>query len=171
MQKREGGGNIMRIRDYDRTLAVGYARKWALGRNPAYYDFDPIGGDCTNFISQCLFAGAGQMNFTPVFGWYYLSLDNRAPAWTGVEYLHNFLVGNRAEGPFALETGVEKLERGDVIQLGSESGNFYHSLLVTEIQPEILVCAHTFDALDKPLAEYYYDRARFLHVEGVRKNG
>ena len=33
---------------------IAYARKWAFSRNPAYYDFDDIGGDCTNFISQCL---------------------------------------------------------------------------------------------------------------------
>lgn len=159
----------MRISFYDRAAAVTYARKWALGRNPAYYDFDPIGGDCTNFVSQCLFAGAGVMNYTPVFGWFYLSLHHRAPAWTGVEFLRNFLTGNEAAGPFASETSVEKLEKGDVIQLGSETGIFYHSLLVTETQPAILVCAHTFDALDKPLDAYYYDRARVLHVEGVRK--
>lgn len=29
------------------------------GRSPAYYDFSRIGGDCTNFASQGLYAGAG----------------------------------------------------------------------------------------------------------------
>ena len=57
---------------YDRDAAVAYARRWALSRNPLYYDFEDIGGDCTNFASQCLFAGAGVMNFTPVTGWYYV---------------------------------------------------------------------------------------------------
>ncbi|MGL5314596.1 MAG: amidase domain-containing protein, partial [Peptostreptococcaceae bacterium] len=37
---------------YDRDAAVAYAQKWALGRNPAYKDYEPWGGDCTNFISQ-----------------------------------------------------------------------------------------------------------------------
>ena len=41
----------MREIPYNRTAAVNYARKWALGRNPAYYDFEEIGGDCTNFAS------------------------------------------------------------------------------------------------------------------------
>ena len=54
---------------YDRSAAVAYARKWAFGRNPEYYDFGGIGGDCTNFVSQCLYAGAGVMNFTPELGW------------------------------------------------------------------------------------------------------
>ena len=51
---------------YDRNAAVAYAKEWALGRNPAYYNFDGIGGDCTNFASQSIFAGAKVMNYTPV---------------------------------------------------------------------------------------------------------
>ena len=47
---------------YDRRRAVEYALRWALSRNPEYYDFEDIGGDCTNFVSQCLFAGCGVMN-------------------------------------------------------------------------------------------------------------
>ena len=54
---------------YDRGATTAYARRWALGRNPAYYDFTELGGDCTNFVSQCLFAGSGVMNLTPVTGW------------------------------------------------------------------------------------------------------
>ena len=41
---------------YNREEAVSYARKWALGRNPAYFDFQKLGGDCTNFASQCIYA-------------------------------------------------------------------------------------------------------------------
>jgi hypothetical protein len=53
---------------YDRAAAVAYARKWALSRNPAYYDYDPLGGDCTNFASQCVLAGGGVMNLSPRSG-------------------------------------------------------------------------------------------------------
>ncbi len=42
-----------------------YAHLWAYGRNPRYYDYEGIGGDCTNFASQCIYAGAGVMNDTP----------------------------------------------------------------------------------------------------------
>ena len=71
--------------EYNRDLAVAYARQWAFRRNPAYYDFEKIGGDCTNFASQCLFAGIGVMNYTKDVGWYYRSLADRSAAWTGVE--------------------------------------------------------------------------------------
>ena len=36
-------------RPYNRELAVQYAHKWAFGRNPAFTDFEELGGDCTNF--------------------------------------------------------------------------------------------------------------------------
>ena len=55
---------------YDRFRAVAYALRWALSRNPRYYDFEDIGGDCTNYVSQCLFAGCGVMNYAPENGWY-----------------------------------------------------------------------------------------------------
>ena len=81
----------MRELVYDRAAAVAYARKWAMTRNSAYYDFENIGGDCTNFASQCIYAGAKVMNFTPVMGWYYRSAADRTASWSGVEYLYEFL--------------------------------------------------------------------------------
>ena len=63
---------------YDRKAAVEYARKWAYGRNPAYYDFSRLGGDCTNFASQCVYAGSDVMNYTPVLGWYYIYMGTSA---------------------------------------------------------------------------------------------
>ncbi len=158
----------MRELIYNREAAAAYARRWALGRNPAYYDFEDIGGDCTSFISQCIYAGARVMNFTPIFGWYYLSPSDRTASWTGVEFLYNFLTANESVGPYATECGIEDIEPGDVIQLGRYSGGYYHSLFVTEIRPSILVCAHSYDALDRPLESYDYDRLRPLHIEGVR---
>ena len=59
---------------YDRRAAVAYAHQWAYGRNPDFYDYEEIGGDCTNFASQCLYAGTGVMNFDPIYGWFYRCL-------------------------------------------------------------------------------------------------
>ena len=84
----------MRLKEYNRKAAVAYAHKWAFGRNPAFYDYELIGGDCTNFASQCIYAGSGIMNFTPTFGWYYIDANQKAPAWTGVEYLWNVSRGS-----------------------------------------------------------------------------
>jgi hypothetical protein len=158
----------MPVISYNREDAVAYARQWAFRRNPEFYDFNYIGGDCTNFASQCIYAGAKVMNYTPVYGWYFRSLSDRSASWSGVEYLYNFLTTNDSVGPFARVVDEDEILPGDIIQLGRADGDFYHTLVVTEIYPEILVAAHTNDVLDRPLSSYNYDVARFLHIEGVR---
>ena len=76
---------------YNRLKATEYALKWALSRNPQYYNYDELGGDCTNFISQCLYAGTGEMNYRG-YGWYYINANQKSPSWTGVRFLYEFLI-------------------------------------------------------------------------------
>ena len=161
------------LKPYDRAAAVGYAHRWAYGRNPAYYNFDELGGDCTNFASQCLYAGAGVMNFTADFGWYYKSVSRRSPAWTGVPYLWNFLTRRgQTPGPFAASAALEELEPGDLVQLAFTSGApFAHTPVVVAVEgpgPEgILVAAHSEDFDFRPLSTYPYAAVRYLHILGV----
>ncbi len=61
---------------YNRKFVYEYAKRWAYGRNPKYYNFDSVGGDCTNFVSQCIYAGLGQMNYDRNNGWYYINGNN-----------------------------------------------------------------------------------------------
>lgn len=42
---------------YDRFKAIEYSNRWALSFNPSYNNMNPYGGDCANFVSQCIFAG------------------------------------------------------------------------------------------------------------------
>jgi len=158
----------MREIAYDRTAAVAYARRWALSRNRAYYDFEYIGGDCTNFASQCVYAGAGIMNYTPVTGWFYRSASDRTASWTGVEYFWKFMTENRSAGPYGREVSWGEARPGDVVQLGHANGDYYHSPVIVATEPELLVAAHSYDALDRPLRTYDFDTLRFLHIEGVR---
>lgn len=158
----------MREVPYNREKAVGYARRWAMGRNPTYYNFERIGGDCTNFASQCIYAGAGVMNYTPVTGWFYRSAYDRTASWTGVEYLYKFLTGNSSVGPYGHVVSRGEVLPGDIVQLGTASGDFYHSPVIVSTSPTILIAAHTFDAIDRPLSSYSYEMARFIHIDGVR---
>lgn len=147
---------------------IDYARKWALSRNPAYYNFESIGGDCTNFISQCILAGGAAMNFTRDTGWYYRSLHDRAAAWTSVQYFYRFMMHNHGVGPFGQEIPLRDAAPGDVIQLGA--GKYHHSLMVTALHHGIpLVCAHTADVLDVPLTAYQFDRIRCLRITHARR--
>ena len=155
---------------YDRAKAADYARTWALSRNPRYLNFEKLGGDCTNFASQCIFAGSGVMNHAAKNSWYYYSGYKKSPSWTGVPYLYNFLIHNDGVGPFAEETYAAGVEIGDIVQLGDEAGRFYHSPVVTAVMAtQILVCAHTFDAYMRPLSTYSYHTVRYIHIAGVRK--
>lgn len=160
---------------YNRERALEYVRMWALSRNPLFYDFTGGGGNCTNFVSQCLLAGSLVMNPTETFGWYYVDVNNRAPSWTGVREFYEFLCGigdfspkDKRQGPFADNVARELIEVGDVVQLSNMRGQFYHSLIVSGFENgEILVSAQSNDALDRPLSSYNYATARFLHVRGV----
>lgn len=158
----------MQKKSYNRDAAVSYARKWAYSRNPTYYDFEKIGGDCTNFASQCIYAGSKIMNYTSVTGWYYRSISDRSVSWTGVEYLFKFLTNNKSVGPYARSVSRNEVLPGDIVQLGSYRGGFYHSPVIVAVEPTILVAAHTYDALDRPLDSYEYEMVRFLHIDGVR---
>ena len=155
---------------YNRAAALEYAKRWALGRNPSYLDFEKMGGDCTNFASQCIYAGCGVMNHTETFGWYYHSGNDKAPAWSGVAYLYNFLTMNKGVGPFAREVSLEQAEIGDIVQLGEQSGRFYHSPVITAVSHgEILVAAHSFDVYMRPLSSYQFAQARCIHILGARR--
>ena len=148
---------------------IDYARKWAYSRNPRYYNFDNVGGDCTNFISQCLYAGGAAMNYTRDTGWYYISAENRAAAWTSVEYLYKFLAANRGVGPFGETVLLKEVQKGDIIQLGG-GGRFYHSLLVIDVIEGIpYIAAHMNNAYDIPLSAYSYEKTRCIHIVGSRK--
>ncbi len=168
----DGQGTKRIIHTYNREAAVRYARRWALGRNPAYYDFENLGGDCTNFCSQVIHAGGAPMNMDKRNGWYYISLNNRSPSWTGVEYLYRFLLTNRGQGPHGEMVALSEIEIGDIVQLDfPHSNGFNHSLtVVSNPQPgninRILISTHTIDRDNYPLIFYNWRNIRYVHIIG-----
>ena len=160
---------MIAIKAYQRGRAVAYARRWALERNPLFYNFTGIGGDCTNFVSQCILAGSCVMNFTPDFGWYFVSAQERAPAWTGVEFFFNFITQNAGVGPYGRVATADEVEIGDVIQLGRNEEGYYHTLIIVGFDGEDpLVAAQTDNAYARPLSTYDYDYSRYIKILGIR---
>lgn len=160
---------------YDRQKALVYANTWALGRNPQFYDYSNLGGDCTNYISQCILAGNGIMNYTRDLGWYYNSANDKAPAWTGVTYLYNFLTRKTpGPGPFGVVIDVSEVEAGDIVQLAfQDTGRFSHSLIVVKCDRpaafgNIFINTHSYDRKDYPLTNYFWTGIRFIKILGVR---
>jgi len=155
---------------YNRINAVRYASRWALARNPAFYDFSNIGGDCTNFASQCLYAGSRVMDYTETYGWYYIDVNNRAPAWTGVEFLYNYLVREENRpGPIGIDADITAIREGDILQLSFDGEQYSHTPVVLTTQPQILVAAHSEDSYMRPLSSYNYVDIRYIHIIGVQR--
>lgn len=158
---------------YSPARGVAYARQWAYARNPIYYDFDPLGGDCTNFVSQCLYAACGVMNDTPETGWYYYSLSRRSASWSGVPFLHEFLTGNTGPGPYGHEAPLEEAKAGDIVQLSFDGKTFSHSLYVVSARSpaapdNIQIATHTFNAFNRFLGSYSYISSRLIALDGAR---
>lgn len=159
---------------YNREKVIEYAKKWAYDRNPQYYDFDNVGGDCTSFASQCIYAGAKIMNYSKQNGWYYISGNNKSPSWSGVEFLYNFLTQNKSVGPYGYETEQDKIELGDIAQLSFDGNEFSHSLVIVKILDttylnQILISSHTFDSFNKRISEYNFEKIRFIHIDKIRE--
>lgn len=157
------------IKPYNRISAVEYALKYALSPNPEYYFFGGIGGDCTNFTSQCLYAGSKVMNYDKYNGWYYNNVNSRSPSWTSVQFFQNFILNNNSIGPFAKLVPQNEIEIGDLIQL-KQRNVFNHSLIVTKIENNrIYISSHSSNELNRPLDTYFYNEILFIKILGVRK--
>jgi len=159
----------LKEKQYNRNEAIEYASKWAYKRNPIYYNFDNVGGDCTSFVSQCIFAGSKVMNYKKYLGWYYSSINDRSPSWSGVEFLYNFLITNKGVGPRAILSNIKDIQIGDIIQLKFRGMNvFSHSLfVVNRDQNKIFIASHTDDSYNRNLETYNYEDIRFIHINKI----
>lgn len=167
--------------EYDRMGAVQYSRRWALDRNPRFQDYEEWGGNCTNYISQCVNAGGVPMD--PYGGnvmkkWYWYSDKNRTPSWTGAQPFFEYFTGNNNDdtdnfGVYAAEADYDELELGDVVQL-IKDGKAYHTMIITRILLDgdevydYLISQNTYDLLDYPLSLKVGER-RYLKIFGYYK--
>lgn len=156
---------MKKLNEYDRIGAVSYARQWALSHNPKYANYENYGGDCTNYISQCVKAGGipfDNLGENIMKKWYWYSDDYRTPTWTASESFYKYIIYNNREdtynfGVYARSANYNELELGDIVQLVFE-GKAYHSMIVTDILLEgeylidYYICQHTYDLMDYPLS-------------------
>ncbi|MBB5326305.1 hypothetical protein HNQ34_003439 [Anoxybacillus tepidamans] len=129
---------------YDRMKAVKYAEMWWNSYHPAFPKFDV---DCTNFVSQCLYAGGIPMTGYPnrQKGWW-MKNKSWSYSWAVAHAFRWYLSGEHL-GLQAMEVSApEQLMLGDVICYDFEGdGRFDHSTIVVakDRQGMPLVNAHT----------------------------
>lgn len=109
---------------YDRAAAVGYAYRYAENPNDQRWkNYEQYGGNCANFVSQCLYAGGmpfDTIGKSEVEKWYWYSDTSRTPSWTSANALKNYLlISQKVKQGIQMRLGTpEELQLGDVVQLG-----------------------------------------------------
>lgn len=143
-----GNGSARSI-PYRRENAVQYADRWWNSSNPEFANFDV---NCTNYISQCLFAGGAPINYTGTrdSGWWYKGYVGGREAWsyswTVAAALERHLRTSRNGLRGEVLDRPEQLQLGDVILYDWDgNGHFQHSTIVTAFDAGgmPLVNAHT----------------------------
>ncbi len=151
---------------YNRQAAIAYASKHALAYNPAFGNWKNGGGDCANFVSQCLYAGGLPMKRTGLRQWYYDTPDARytkaTSSWKGAQSLRVFLKYNQEPPQLPIEflSTPHGLQMGDIVWALKDDGTnkaaraAFHVALVDHVNPDgsIFVYAHTTDTRNEKWA-------------------
>lgn len=158
---------------FNRTAMYNYAYNNYNKRPSQWGNFDELGGDCTNFVSQIIYAGGAPFDTTGNYTWYYKGMSNRAPAWTSVTSLHNYLVNNDYIGPqgkVASSNAAYIAMIGDVIQIDfGNDGTYDHSTSIvhhqTSITSQTTVAAHSSNRWNYPINNFSGTK-RWIHLTG-----
>jgi hypothetical protein len=136
---------------YNRQQAVGYAASWWSGANPMFRFMRA--NDCTNFVSQCLWAGGMPMAVTNRRdkGWWYLGPNEQwSYPWAVSNSLRWYL---DTSGRGQQRGAARDLELGDVISYDWHGGDGWdHTTIVVGFagDREPLVAAHAAPAWERP---------------------
>lgn len=143
--------------NYDATAAVAYARQHGTSYNPAYPNLTLMGGDCTNFVSQCLCAGGLSMNGAPTIDGRVSSTTKWFCSWaidywgyttswvSSPDFFEYWLPRSHFWSVFTISSLISHAEAGSVVQLRSaETGQPYHAIFITSVNGDTATYAgHT----------------------------
>jgi hypothetical protein len=162
---------------YNPKNAVAYAERYWNSPNPAYPHFTD---DCTNFISQCLYAGGIPMLFSKEKGkgwWIRTGKGSEwSYSWAVAHALYLVLKSGAAPMRAVTKTSPDQLVPGDIICYDFDGdGRFQHNTIVVakDANDMPLVNAHTTDssmrywAYEDSTAYTPNMRYAFFHIRGV----
>ncbi|MEA5007441.1 amidase domain-containing protein [Clostridium tyrobutyricum] len=163
--------NYINSTSYSRVNAVNYAFKYALEPNPNYKYFlvySTNGGDCTNFISQCLRAGGAPIVTSGRNQWWY---NNRgwSVSWSTAGSLYWYLKINDKDKLYGIKgtevNSISMMEPGDIIFYQNANGRMQHSAIITSYYENYpLVSQHTPNVLNIPYKKDWAVKMHFLKI-------
>lgn len=178
-------GDKQKLYNYNRINAVNYARTWALKLNPKWgnYESSTYGGDCTNFTSQCIYAGGIPFDFygtSDSVKWYWYSNNRRVGAWSGAKQFNYYVQYNKGYGLKAHFGSLIDMIPGDIVQLGGNYPKTYHSMIISDYAynsngyiEDYLICQHSTSASgrlkDYPLSLKPPVEKVYIHIDGYNK--
>lgn len=156
---------------YSRIKAVNYAIKYASNPNTQYRYFpiqDYNGGDCTNFTSQCLFAGEVPMVFSGKNIWWYNN-NGWSVSWATAHSLYWYLKVNAHNNLYGAKgtevSSVSLLEKGDIIFYRNSYGNLTHSAIITSFDNDIpLISQHSPEVLNISYIKSWASQMHFMKI-------
>lgn len=185
---------------YNRDEACNWAQKYWKNYSAEFVnlgDQEWEGGDCTNFVSQCMRAGGAGNDAQGNFQWYYIRKGNTGTkgdsyswTWATARGLNSVLTGNHSKKEFG-PRGLEKVITGDTAY-NSELGQFVtpgdiiqyqftealglkHSAIIVGMvynsgsqRYEPVIATHSFDSWNLPWAKNAY-KTHFIHITGVNQ--
>lgn len=174
---------------YNRSNAAEYAQDYAESYNPNYPNYNkPNGnGDCTNFVSQCVYDGGMPMKVGSTDAYWYYNSSGRSPSWAGADYFMRHWTKVRSSSYYgrAYEVRIYTpdyivnnksafgsfLSIGDIVQVldGSDS-EAAHSIIISQKtnNTSIKYCAHTNDTLNGDIFTFTANQPKTRWVVAIR---
>ena len=166
---------------YDSEGALAYAEAYVHERNAEWDDYTGRGGNCQNYVSQCLLAGGIPMDLSgeQVWKWYSDVVSNdrsasgRSSSWTGVDSFVAYAEQNSGYGLSAVtDAPYYSGQPGDLIQMGTED-NWRHTVMIGSLVEneegetiDYLVYSNTGDLKNYPASLYGYPEYMLTRIAG-----
>lgn len=158
---------------YQREKAVAYSDMWVGRRNTDWSDFTGRGGNCQNFVSQCLLAGGIPMDDRGDNVWSWSNEEKYSASWVGVDEFYRYVSQNNGYGlQAAADADYYEGEAGDLIRMGNDT-DWNHIVIIAEVirdqegnVVDYLINSNTSDVKNFPVSAYPTQEQRLMKIYG-----
>lgn len=165
-----------KVSGYSAPDAAAYAVKWGEDRNGIYPNYNLSGGDCTNFVSQCIYAGGIDMNgssasvgtIESTSQWYCIYIKSTlgvrryavTTSWLRVSDFNTYLTSLATKSTkTSLSSLISSCSAGDVVQLADKTtGTPYHSIIINaKDSTTAYFCGHSSNRSNEDVIDFLDD--------------